>query len=162
VFQQNIGPVADYVNVIRDDSRAAAAQFDNESVDFLYVDASHSYEGVLGDLIAWYPKVKVGGVIAGDDWCFVTDGSRGVRRAVLDFFGKAAARLVILPGSAPNEDWLQWSITKTADLPIASPAAIMRARVRTKLARAVMHSRLLHRLRSLAPDRLRSYVRERA
>jgi hypothetical protein len=162
VFKQNIGPVADYVTVIRDDSRAAASRFDDASVDFLYVDASHSYDGVLGDLIAWYPKVKVGGVIAGDDWCFTNEGSRGVRRAVLDFFGAAATRLAILPGSAPNEDWLQWSITKTADLPIASPAAIARARVRTKLARAVVCSTFLYRLRSVAPGWLRSYVRDRA
>ena len=114
VFLQNIAPVAAYVEPIRSDTAAAAERFEEGSVDFLYIDASHSYHGVLRDLIAWFPKVKVGGLIAGDDWCFVTEGEREVRAAVLDFFGSEAAQLRIEDGFAPNETWLQWSIVRRA------------------------------------------------
>jgi hypothetical protein len=46
----------------------AAEQFAEESLDFVYLDANHSYLAVRADLRAWYPKVKVGGVFAGHDY----------------------------------------------------------------------------------------------
>jgi hypothetical protein len=161
VFQRNIKKVARYVNVIREDSRAAADRFADESVDFLYVDASHGYHGVLGDLVAWYPKVKFGGIIAGDDWCFINAGLPDVRRAVLDFFGKAASHLTISPGSGPNERSLQWSIVKAPGLAVASPAAIRRAIARRRVSSVVAGSPMLRRIGHLAPDPLRSLIRER-
>lgn len=115
-FTLNIAPVADFVNVIRSDTAAAADRFDDCSVDFLYVDASHTYEGVIRDLRAWYPKVRTGGLIAGDDWCFA---DRGVKRAVLDFLGEAATDLVLERGSSPHESWLQWSIVKEPEMSLA-------------------------------------------
>ena len=53
-------------------------------VDFVYIDADHSYEGVWGDICTWFPKVRAGGVIAGHDY----DHSSfpGVKRAVDGFF----------------------------------------------------------------------------
>lgn len=41
-----------------------------EPVDFLFVDADHSYEGVKTDWSRWFPKVKVNGVIALHDCKF--------------------------------------------------------------------------------------------
>lgn len=38
------------------------------TIDYLYVDADHSYEGVCADLLAWVPHVKPGGLILGDDY----------------------------------------------------------------------------------------------
>jgi len=125
VFQQNIAPVAAQVEVIRSDTADAAGRFADGSVDFLYVDASHSYDGVLRDLAAWFPKVRAGGLIAGDDWCFSARGEASVRNAVVDFFGDGAAKLNIEPGSEPNPDYLQWSIVKSADLRTSSPARLM-------------------------------------
>jgi len=45
----------------------AARSFNDESLDFVFIDAAHDYESVRADVRAWYPKVKTGGVIAGDD-----------------------------------------------------------------------------------------------
>lgn len=134
IFLRNIGPVRHLVDVICDDTAAAAARFPDGSVDFLYVDASHSYDGVLADLAAWFPKVKAGGTIAGDDWCYADRGGHGVRDAVRDFFGPAA-RIAVEPGSEPNPSWSQWSIRKTADLEIASAEQRRRARAKRKAAR---------------------------
>jgi hypothetical protein len=115
-FSANIAPVAEHVRIIAGDSVDAAARFAEGSIDFLYLDASHTYEGVMRDLVAWFPKVKVGGTIAGDDWCNEQHGQPGVRNAVRDFFGRRSQELQILPGSDPNPDWLQWSIEKTAQM----------------------------------------------
>jgi predicted O-methyltransferase YrrM len=46
----------------------AAKQWQGPAIDFLYVDADHSYEGVRADLNAWVPHVRAGGLIAGDDY----------------------------------------------------------------------------------------------
>lgn len=37
-------------------------------IDFLYIDADHSYAGVNADLYRWAPHVKPGGLLAGDDY----------------------------------------------------------------------------------------------
>ena len=54
-------------------------------LDFCYIDACHEYEAVKEDLAAWYPKVKVGGVIGGHDFIFSSGGGGGVVKAVTEF-----------------------------------------------------------------------------
>lgn len=53
---------------ISESSRTANMHFVDESVDFVYIDGAHNYASVLDDLRCWFPKVKVGGVIAGHDF----------------------------------------------------------------------------------------------
>ena len=47
---------------------ADAARVWSEPIDFLYIDADHSDDGVTADLEAWAPHVKSGGLIVGDDY----------------------------------------------------------------------------------------------
>lgn len=56
----------------------------NLSLDFAYIDASHTYENVRADIRSWLPKVKPGGWIGGHDynWKFP-----GVIRAVFEELG---------------------------------------------------------------------------
>lgn len=56
---------------------------ENNSVDLIYIDGNHDYEFVKNDLIAWLPKIKLGGVIGGHDWGWLT-----VQKAILEVFGK--------------------------------------------------------------------------
>ena len=42
-------------------------QVEDLSQDFIYVDGDHSLRGILIVLMCWFPKVKYGGVLAGDD-----------------------------------------------------------------------------------------------
>jgi hypothetical protein len=55
------------VEFIRSLSKEAANRFDYESVDFVYIDGNHEYKYVLDDIITWFPKVKSGGYLCGDD-----------------------------------------------------------------------------------------------
>ena len=59
---------ADRCRVLRMDSATAAAHFDDASLDFVYIDGDHSVEGCTRDILAWAPKVKRGGVLAGHDY----------------------------------------------------------------------------------------------
>ena len=70
--------------IIKDTSHNAANQFSNGSIDYLMLDAGHSYDDVKADINYWYNKIKPGGTISGDDY----GGSffPGVTRAVDEFF----------------------------------------------------------------------------
>jgi hypothetical protein len=54
---------------IRLPSLEAVNLFPNEVFDFVYIDAMHSRPYVDNDILAWYPKVKPGGMLGGHDWC---------------------------------------------------------------------------------------------
>src|SRR5690606_30258386 len=49
---------ADRRKIWRMDSVEAAKQFDDKSLDFVFIDADHSYEGCKRDIEAWRPKLK--------------------------------------------------------------------------------------------------------
>ena len=58
----------DRAQLIRKTSAAAAPDFADNSLDFVYLDADHSYDATLSDLNLWVPKVRTGGIIAGHDY----------------------------------------------------------------------------------------------
>lgn len=83
IFNNNMSLVNGYYKSIKSYSHKAAKKFQDNSIDFCYVDADHSYEGVTKDLHAWWPKVKSGCYFGGDDY---TKGWPEVQQAVNDFF----------------------------------------------------------------------------
>jgi predicted O-methyltransferase YrrM len=48
-------------------STDAAAAFADGELDFVFIDADHSMRAVLQDLDAWWPKIRVGGIMSGHD-----------------------------------------------------------------------------------------------
>lgn len=71
-------------------SHDAAESVEDESLDVVFIDGDHSYEGVSLDIKCWLPKVKVGGIIAGHDYDNTNkygEAFRGVDRAVHETFG---------------------------------------------------------------------------
>lgn len=66
---QNIKNNEDRCFMIRSDSQNAVELFEDESLDFVYIDANHKYEYVKQDISLWYPKVRKGGILAGHDYC---------------------------------------------------------------------------------------------
>lgn len=83
------------VEIIRDWSIAALDRFEPASIDFAYVDGDHSYEGVKADLRALFPKMRVGGVMAFDDYHRRGWWGDGVIRAINEFMGAYPDRLRI-------------------------------------------------------------------
>jgi len=62
-----------------------ALPFPDASFDWIYVDGNHLYEYVRADLERYDPKVKPGGLIAGDDYGVRGWWDDGVTRAVDEF-----------------------------------------------------------------------------
>jgi predicted O-methyltransferase YrrM len=60
------------IEVIKNLSVAASHGFGDESLDFVYIDAEHTYDGVRADIHAWLPKVRKGGFIGGHDYTIDT------------------------------------------------------------------------------------------
>lgn len=54
--------------VIKAFSMDAVKEYDDESLDFVYIDGNHSYKYVLEDLTEWEKKVRIGGIVAGHDY----------------------------------------------------------------------------------------------
>jgi predicted O-methyltransferase YrrM len=82
-FLKNIEPVRHVVNPIRKKSTEAAKLYEDNSLDFVFIDAAHDYENVKADITSWYPKIKIGGVIAGHDYY---ESWPEVKMAVNEFF----------------------------------------------------------------------------
>jgi len=73
----------DYIDSVHiEHSWDAVMRYNNNSLDFVYLDASHDYESISGDIKFWYPKIKPGGTLAGDDY----NSYQGVKKAVDEFF----------------------------------------------------------------------------
>lgn len=85
---------ADRARLIEGDSVESAAQVEDGSLDFVFIDADHSYDAVRRDIEAWRPKVKPGGWLGGHDY---NQKFPGVIRAVDFAFGKP--NVITLPGS---------------------------------------------------------------
>jgi predicted O-methyltransferase YrrM len=91
---KNLEPVKDYVNVVKMDSPTAVKNYKDNSLDFVFVDASHDYDSVIADLKAWYKKVKPGGIFAGDDY---QPSWPGVIKAVNEFSKEIGVEFYIVP-----------------------------------------------------------------
>jgi predicted O-methyltransferase YrrM len=83
IFINNMKPLENYYKPMRKNSLEAASQFEDESLDFVFIDASHEYEDVKKDIQTWLPKVKKNGVLAGHDYYVGGyDHFPGVKQAV--------------------------------------------------------------------------------
>ena len=80
-FLENIKPVKGAINPVRANSLDASRLYKPNSLDFIFIDASHDEESVKADLAFWMPRLKDNGVIAGDDI-----NNEGVANAVRWFF----------------------------------------------------------------------------
>lgn len=83
-FLNNISSVSQYIRPLRMASTAAAKIYKDGSLDFVFIDAAHDYDNVKADINAWYPKVKLGGIIAGHD--YNSEHFPGTKKAVDEFF----------------------------------------------------------------------------
>lgn len=64
--RQRLMRVGKPVRMLRQTSYEASKMMINE-ISFVYIDGNHHYNEVLKDLVRWWPKVRKGGILAGDD-----------------------------------------------------------------------------------------------
>lgn len=107
-FHHEMRHVVGHYRAIRGASWEVAAQFEDQSIDFVFIDADHIYEHVRKDVLAWLPKVKPGGIIAGHDY----NPPHEVKRAVDEIFGD---RVIPVPsddndGTDATPNFFSWKV----------------------------------------------------
>lgn len=86
------------VELIRKKSTDAAPDFEDESLDFVFIDAFHDYENCFNDIGFWHHRVRKGGYVMGHDW---EHGSHpGVQKAVVEHYGDSVTGI-----SGPVHVW---------------------------------------------------------
>ena len=75
-------PVEGYYKAIKGYSLEVVNQYEDKSLDFIFIDAAHDYDNVFADITEWHKKLKPNGIIAGHDysWC------DPVKKAAHDYF----------------------------------------------------------------------------
>jgi predicted O-methyltransferase YrrM len=81
IFEKNMKNYSHETMVMK--SLEAVELFKDESVDFIFIDADHSYDAVKADIQAWLPKLKKGCIICGHDYGIK---KYGVKLAVDELF----------------------------------------------------------------------------
>src|SRR3989338_7977478 len=68
-YEESKATLAPYdCKLIRKTSMGAIKDFENESLDFVYIDGNHSFKYLTEDIFEWSKKVRKGGVISGHDY----------------------------------------------------------------------------------------------
>ena len=80
LLKQQYSEHKDKIVFLEKTSAEAAKEIEDNSLDFIFIDADHTYDSVIHDLTVWYPKVKCGGLISGHDYIMTP-----VENAVNDF-----------------------------------------------------------------------------
>lgn len=57
-------------HIVRKTSMDAVNDFEDESLDFVYIDGHHGLKFVIEDIFFWSKKVKKGGIISGHDYAY--------------------------------------------------------------------------------------------
>lgn len=70
LFNDNMGKMnlLSFVNVCQLDSSKSSTMFENNTIDFCFIDADHTAIAVRKDIDAWWPKIKVNGFLGGHDY----------------------------------------------------------------------------------------------
>lgn len=54
--------------IVKKFSMDAVKDFELNSLDFVYLDASHEFRDVVNDISEWIKRIKIGGIISGHDY----------------------------------------------------------------------------------------------
>jgi hypothetical protein len=81
----------------------AVGLFEDDSVDFIFIDGLHEYDQVLKDCRSYWPKVKKGGLFAGHDFGAI----EGVRKAVEKFAEEVGVKLINHKSAADIWYWIK-------------------------------------------------------
>ena len=86
IYTMAIKRLAQYnCQIVRKMSMDAVKDFEDGSLDFVFIDCNHFHKYVKEDIEAWTPKVRKGGIVSGHDYYVTGSGSRGVIHAVNDY-----------------------------------------------------------------------------
>ncbi len=92
--------------IIKKTSMDAVKDITDESLDFVYIDADHSYQAIKDDIREWSKKVRKGGIVSGHDYyIFPNSGSKDVINAVDEYVKEHGLKLLTTDW---DENYKRW------------------------------------------------------
>lgn len=89
--------------LLRKTSLLASLEVPDGSLDFVFIDGSHTFDNVMLDILLWVPKVRKGGIVSGHDYYQFHDS--GIVEAVNTYVEKHKINLnLTLQGVAEHKD----------------------------------------------------------
>jgi hypothetical protein len=67
--------------VVRQAAELFVENIDDNSIDFVYIDSSHTYQETSLQMKLWWPKIKSGGILSGHDY----SNTPQIQQAVIEF-----------------------------------------------------------------------------
>lgn len=67
ILQNNLDVLGPKFELIKMKSSEAAAKFQDQAYDFVFIDGDHGLNAVISDLTLYSPKIRKGGLVAGHD-----------------------------------------------------------------------------------------------
>jgi hypothetical protein len=111
IFKQATKQWKEKIVVLRMMSMEALAHVPDNSLDWIFIDANHTYEYFKEDLIEWDKKVKVGGLLSGHDFHDLNANDReipfGVKKAVKELVPKYTVEHITWWSVKESKDWLK-------------------------------------------------------
>jgi hypothetical protein len=101
--------------LIKKFSLDAVKDFTDGSLDFVYIDAGHSFDDVMRDLIEWTKKVRKGGIVSGHDYVVHSDDTthKGIVTAVSTYIKCHVLNLETTTNPKESVSWYfhkKWNI----------------------------------------------------
>jgi hypothetical protein len=84
------------IMIYRETSAEAVKRFQDKTIDWVHIDGYHAYEDVLFDLKAWGQKIKHGGMLLCDDYCWGQELNFPVRRAIHQFLADSQEQFKVV------------------------------------------------------------------
>lgn len=93
-------------------SSEVVSSFADDNLDFVYIDANHMSPWIDDDLLKWFRKVRIGGIIGGHDYLNRSDPSFqcDVKRVVDAFFADRPEVIHVTEDAVPS-----WYVIKGSD-----------------------------------------------
>ena len=101
-----LAPFKERSIILRSFSNSTIAnRFFDRSIDLIYLDGDHFYERIKQDIEIWLPKIKLGGILSGHDYCDYMGW--GVKKAVDEIFKDVR----VIPAGHPDDGGQpSWSV----------------------------------------------------
>ncbi len=74
--------------ILKKGSLDAAKVFEDNSLDFVYIDANHDFPNITNDIHTWKKKVRIGGIISGHDYAYFSYRKFNHVKRVVEAYGR--------------------------------------------------------------------------
>lgn len=115
IFEEAKARLSPYdCTLVKKTSMEALDDFEDNSLDFVYLDGNHSIRYIIEDIYEWYRKVRPGGVISGHDYQLIMKNPYALNvvhvKHAVDLMAEIYGTdyYVLGADNGPRDKWRSW------------------------------------------------------